>query len=204
VAVDVAGGMIGILRRHLRERGISSCVAALGEAERLSTHVREAAGIFSAFTLEHLSNPIGALADWSRTLRDGGSIAAVFWARPGPGSPRYRLQAALAAEGLAGRILWEARAIETLPFLGLRLVRDERVSYPMEHESPARLFSAWVEGGALRAIEDRFGKDTILRVRDRWLADHGLRRRDSAWTDKPEARLWVLERSGDHPALEPH
>jgi ubiquinone/menaquinone biosynthesis C-methylase UbiE len=199
VAVDVAADMLGILRRDLRACGIARCVATLGEAEHLSAHVRQAAGVLSAFTLEHLPNPLAALADWSRCLRAGGSITAIFWARPRPGSPHYRLHAALTLESLAGRLLWEARALEAIPLLGLRLVRDERVSYPMDHESPGRLFDAWLEAGALRVFERRHGKDVLDRVRVRWTADHGLRRKGSEWTDKPEARLWVLERVSETP-----
>lgn len=196
LAMDASAAMMSILRASLREQALGTVIATTGSAESLSAYVRQAAGILSCFCLDLLSNPIAALADWSRCLRAGGSITAIFWTRPRTGSPAALLQSVLQRRLGLGGLLWEARAVATLPRLGLRLARDEKVQFEVPYEAPEEFFRGMVEAGPLHFIEHRFGKDVLRDCEKSWLVHHGLRRKGSGWVDLPEARLWVLERVG--------
>lgn len=197
LATDTSPEMLSLLGATLRERDLASVIATVGPAEGLSAFVRQAAGILSCFCLDLLPNPIAALADWSRCIRAGGSIAAIFWTRPRTGSPTALLCSTIQARTGHGGLLWEARAVDVLPKLGLRLARDEKVQFEIPYESPEEFFRGMVEAGPLHFIELRFGRDLLRDCKRSWLVHHGLRRKGAAWVDLPEARLWVLERTGE-------
>jgi SAM-dependent methyltransferase len=195
VATDTAREMVSLLRNDLRERHLGTVLATEGEAENLSAFVRQAAGVLSCFTLDLLPNPVAALSDWSRCLRGGGSLVVIFWTRPRTGSPLARLQSVIQAKTGKGRLLWEARALDRLRWLSLRLIRDERAQFEIPWESPEEYFDALFEAGPLQLVKRRFGLELISECRKAWRVNHGLRRKGSTWVDFPEARLWVLERS---------
>jgi len=197
IALDISIEMVALLKKDLRERGIGSVVATVGAAENLSAFVRQAAGVLSCFTLDLLPNPLAALTDWSRCLRAGGSIVILFWPRPRTGTPTARIQAAIQAKTGQGKLLWEARALEALPLFGLRLVRDERVQFEVPCETPQEYFQAMMDAGPLQMVARKFGADLLKECMKSWLVNHGLRRKGSTWTDLPEARLWLIERTDE-------
>lgn len=194
VATDTAQEMISLLQNVLTQRRLGTVLATEGEAECLSAFVRQAAGVLSCFTLDLLPNPVAALSDWSRCLRSGGSLVVIFWTRPRTGSPLARLQAVIQAKTGKGRLLWEARALDRLRWLSLKLIRDERAQFEIPWESPEEYLDALFEAGPLQIVKRRFGVDLIRECRKAWRVNHGLRRKGSTWVDFPEARMWVIER----------
>jgi SAM-dependent methyltransferase len=184
--------MLRILWAALRERGIAHVVASAGSAESLSAFVRQAAGVLSAFSLQLIPNPLAALADWSRALRPGGRIAALFWRRDAGDSALGRLQGAIEEATGERRPSWEDTTIEALPRIGLRLVSDRTVAHEMTHASAEEYFDELVRSGPLQALEMRFGRETVERCRARWLEDCGATGRP--WKHEPPAGLWEIER----------
>lgn len=194
VATDPSREMTRLLGAALRAQGVSQVLASVGSAESLSDFVRQAAGIFSAFSLQLLENQSAALEDWSRASRIGGSITVLFWPKPPPGSVAERVQAVLTSLSGEGKPDWESHALQHLPLLGLRLLRDELFSFEIEHVSPEEYFDQLVESGPLQLFLRRFGTSAVHDSKVRWLKDHGLERRVDHWVHQPTARLWVLER----------
>jgi len=196
VATDPAASMLALLWESLRERRCRNVIAAFGSARELSGSVRQAAGILSAFSLQLLPDPVDALADWSLALRPGGTIAAIFWPAPQPGTPYANLRQAIEEVTGEARAEWEEAARGSLSRLGLELMRDETVSFVMEHSSPEEFFQALVDWGPLQVLLRRRGADVLSRCKTRWLEEHGLRRDGSRWLQEPAARLWVMRRGG--------
>jgi SAM-dependent methyltransferase len=194
VATDPSQVMIRLVWGRLRASGASSVLANVGAAESLSDFVRQAAGVFSSFSLQLVECPIAALKDWSLALRAGGSIAVLFWPKPLPGTVADRLQAALTSVSGEARPDWEGRALECLSQLGLRLVGDEMLLHEMEHQSPEEYFDRLVASGPLQLFLRRFGRMAVEESRRLWLRDHGLERKGDRWVHRPPARLWVMER----------
>ena len=192
IATDPSTGMLRILWSALRDRGIGQVVASSGGAESLSAFVRQAAGVLSSFSLQLLPNPLAALADWSRALRPGGRIAALFWPRKPEDSAVGRLHEAIEKGTGERRPSWEDTALEALPRIGLRLVSDTTVAHEMVHASPEEYFDEIVRSGPLQALEMRAGRDTVERCRAAWLAAETSSARP--WKHAPPARLWELER----------
>ena len=85
--------------------------------------------------------------------------------------------------------------LEALYKLGLRVVLDEMVAFEMAHASPKECWKELHRSGPLRAVERRLGKERLADVAEEWLKDHGFERKGAVWVHRPEARLWVLERS---------
>ncbi|MBI4603266.1 MAG: methyltransferase domain-containing protein [Planctomycetes bacterium] len=202
VATDPARGMLELLWAELRSRGLWHVLAAPGVAQDLSGSVLQAAAVLSCFTLQLLEDPRVALADWATCLRRGAAVTALFWPRPAPETPHGRLQAVIQRRTAEARPDWEPGALEALPSLGLRLVHDERVARTMEHASPEEYFERLVQAGPLQALLRRRGTGVIAQCRSDWLEDHGLVRKGGRWAHAPEARLWVLEATGE--AHRPH
>lgn len=194
IATDPSRAMIAMVWQRMRVEGTGHAVATVGSADNLSAFVRQAGGVFSAFTLQLLPNPLAALASWSSVLRSGGSITVIFWPRKAPGSAIDRLQAAIQPETAEERLDWEDQTLESLPRIGLRLARDEIVAREMEHRSPEEYFQELVDSGPLQGLEMRFGREVVERSKARWLASHGLVERGGRWVHSLPARLWTLER----------
>jgi SAM-dependent methyltransferase len=195
IATDPSRAMVALVWERMRAEGAGHIVATVGAAETLPAFVRQAAGVFSAFTLQLLPNPLAALASWSSVLAAGGSIAAIFWPRKAPGSTRERLQAAVQPETGEERLDWEDRTLEALPRIGLRLARDEIVTREMEHGSPEEYFRELVDSGPLQGFAMKSGREAVERAKARWLEAHGLVERAGRWVHSPPARLWTLERA---------
>ncbi len=197
VATDPAPEMLALARASLRARGAATALVTRGHAESLSSTVRQAAGVFSSFSLQLLPSPLAALEDWSRALKLGGVISALFWPKPSPGSPHGRLTAAY--EGVTGesRENWEPKALEAAPHLGLALELDERVVRETAHASPEEYFDALVASCALQTLLRKKGCAAVDACRKAWLEDHGLVQRGESWVEKAEARLWVLRKTGE-------
>jgi SAM-dependent methyltransferase len=195
IATDPSRTMVALVWERMRAEGTGHIVATAGSADNISAFVRQAAGVFSAFTLQLLPNPLAALANWSSVLRTGGSITAIFWPRTAPGSTLEGLQAAIRPETDEERLDWESQTIESLPRIGLRLARDEIVTREMEHGSPGEYFQELVDSGPLQSLELRLGREAVERSKARWLQGHGLVERGGRWVHSPPARLWTLERA---------
>jgi SAM-dependent methyltransferase len=194
VATDPSKAMVAIVWQRMGTEGSGHVVASVGSADNLSAFVRQAAGVFSAFTLQLLPNPLAALASWSSVLGSGGSITAIFWPRTASGSSIERLQTAIQPETGEERLDWEDQTLESLPRIGLRLARDEIVCREMEHGAPGEYFQELVDSGPLQGLEMRFGKEVVERSKARWLEAHGLVERGGRWVHSVPARLWTLER----------
>ena len=192
IATDPSTGMLGILWSALRTRGIAHVVASSGGAESLSAFVRQAAGVLSCFSLQLLPNPLAALADWSRALRPGGRIAALFWPRDIRDSAPGRLQDAIEKGTGERRSPWEDTVIQALPRIGLRLASDRTLAHEMAHASPEEYFDELVRSGPLQALEMRLGREALERCRAAWLEGETSGARP--WKHEPPARLWELER----------
>ena len=202
MALDLSAAMVAIARRRAREAGLSSVLVMEDDAGQVTGRLRQAGGIFSAFILQLLPDPLSALADWSRALREGGRVAALFWPRQAAHSAFSRLHEALRKAG-DERPSWEEPALAALPELGLRLLADERISFEMTHHSPEECWRELREAGALQVAARRLGEEKLAEIGADWLRDHGFERRDGGWVHRPEARLWLLEREG-HGAEEQH
>jgi ubiquinone/menaquinone biosynthesis C-methylase UbiE len=192
VATDPSAGMLGIVWSALRARGVAHVVASAGGAETLSAFVRQAAGVLSCFSLQLLPNPLAALADWSRALRPGGRIAALFGPRKPDDSAVGRLHRAIETVTGERRAEWEDIALEALPRIGLRLVSDRTVAHAMVHASADEYFDELVLSGPLQALEMSAGPDAVARSRAAWL--EGGTSAARPWKHEPPARLWELER----------
>jgi SAM-dependent methyltransferase len=202
MALDLSSAMVAIARRRAREAGLTSVLVMEDSADQVTGRLRQAGGIFSAFILQLLPDPLSALADWSRALRDGGRIAVLFWPRQSASSAFSRLHEALRKAG-DERPAWEEPALGALPELGLRLLADERMAFEMAHQSPEECWRELREAGALQVAVRRLGEEKLAVVEAEWLRDHGFERQGHHWVHRPEARLWLLEREG-HGAEEPH
>jgi ubiquinone/menaquinone biosynthesis C-methylase UbiE len=194
VATDPAAGMISFLWAALRQRGVKNVLASTGTAEELAGSVHQGAGVFSAFSLQLVADQLAALAAWSACLREGGTVAAIFWPRPDPAAPAGRIRAAVESVTGEQRPDWEQRAVARLGEIGLRLARDEVVRHEMEHAGPEAYFDAVADAGPLQPLKLRAGAEVLARIRAAWLKDHGLAQRGGRWVDAPPARLWVIER----------
>jgi len=194
VATDPSAEMVSFCRGAIRKAGAATALCTLGRAEDLSSTVHQAAGVFSSFTLQLLSDPSAALIDWSTALRLGGIATAIFWPRPSPESSFGLLASAIKKVAGEERPDWEPGALASLEKAGLALRRDERVHTTFEHGSPGELFGAIVDKGPLRALLDRRGSGVVDAVRAEWLRSLGTRAATRPWKDPVEARLWVLEK----------
>jgi SAM-dependent methyltransferase len=194
MSTDLSPAMVDLARRRVREAGLASVLVAEDQAGEVAGRVRQAGGVFSSFVLQLLPNPMGVVADWSCALRRDGSITVLFWPRHTGSSAFSRLQRILERFEDA-RPHWEEPVLEALYRLGLRVVLDELVAFDMEHRSPEECWQQLLESGPLRAVERRLGKDRLAEAAQEWLRDHGFERKGDAWVHRPEARLWVLERS---------
>jgi SAM-dependent methyltransferase len=195
VATDLSPAMTAILRRRVRERGLSRVLVAEDDAAEMSTRARQAGGILSTFVLQLLPNPMAALADWSRALRQRGRISALFWPLLAGDSPFARLGRLLEERGATPRPPWEEMVRDTLAPLGLRLIADERVEEELAHASPEECFRELHESGPLQVHCRRLGREAIDALGKAWLQSHGMERRGSEWVHRATARLWLLERS---------
>ncbi len=202
-ATDPSPEMVALCRESLRAAGASTALVTLGHAEDLSSLIHQAAGVLSCFTLQLLASPAAALEDWSSALRLGGAVSAIFWPKPMPESSFGLLMKALEDVTQQSRPDWEEPTIASLPHAGLELTLDERVTRPMEHASPEALFDAIVERGALQVLLRRLGREVFAKVRERWLARHGLEKTSSGWRDAAQARLWVLKKISE-PGAQSH
>jgi ubiquinone/menaquinone biosynthesis C-methylase UbiE len=198
MALDLSSAMVAIARRRVREAGLSSVLVMEDDAGQVTGRLRQAGGIFSAFILQLLPSPLAALADWSRALRDGGRVAALFWPRESATSAFSRLHDALRKAGEI-RPAWEDQALGALPELGLRLVADQRISFEMVHGSPEECWRELRESGALQVAARRLGEEKLAAIGVDWLRDHGFERQGGRWVHRPEARLWALQREGHGP-----
>ncbi|HVR76431.1 MAG TPA: class I SAM-dependent methyltransferase [Planctomycetota bacterium] len=195
LAMDISPRMVLTLQASLRQRSLGNVLASVGLADEVSSRLRQAAGVLSAFGLQLLPDPAAALADWSAALRVGGSAAALFWPKPVPRTPFARLANAIEAATGEDRPEWEARTLKTIGAIGLALERNELVSVEMEHSSPEELFDALVRFGPLQVLERRLGSSAVEKARSLWLKDHGLTERGGRWVHAPGARLWVLRKT---------
>jgi len=194
MATDLSPAMVDLARRRVREAGLESVLVAEDQAGEVAGRIRQAGGVFSSFVLQLLPNPMAVVADWSRALRRDGSITVLFWPRHTGSSAFSRLQRIL-EKFEDERAHWEEPVLEALYRLGLRVSLDELVAFDMEHGSPEECWQQLLESGPLRAVERRLGKDRLAEAAQDWLRDHGFERKGDAWVHRPEARLWVLERS---------
>src|SRR5262245_31063093 len=194
MATDLSPAMTALARRRVRESGQANVLVAEDQAGQVAGRVRQAAGIFSSFVLQLLPNPMAVVADWSRAIRREGRIAVLFWPRHTGDSAFSRLQRIL-EKYEDDRPRWEEPVLEALYRLGLQVSLDELVAFEMEHASPSECWSELLRSGPLRMVEHRLGKERLAQVEEDWLKDHGFEKRGAAWVHRPEARLWVLERS---------
>ncbi|HZN57972.1 MAG TPA: class I SAM-dependent methyltransferase [Planctomycetota bacterium] len=199
LASDPSSEMVGLCRAAARAAGASSVLVTQSPAEGLAGSVRQAAGVFSSFTLQLLADPLRALGAWSLALRRGGAITVIFWPRPGPDTSFGRVQAAIERATGQSRPDWEPKVAAELPHLGLEIERDERVALDVEHASPEEWFQAAVEWGALRPVFLRWGPAVLERCRVDWLSDHRMIERGGKWIVPSEARLWTLRKTGEGP-----
>jgi trans-aconitate methyltransferase len=200
IALDLSSIMVGIARRRFREAGLPNVLVMEEDAAQVSGRFRQAGGIFSAFILQLLPDPLAALGDWAQSLREGGRIAAIFWPRQAASGAFSRLHEALARSG-DERPAWEDPALTALPELGLRLLSDERIAFEMVHQSPEECWRELRQSGALQVAARRLGEEKLAAIGAEWLRDPGFERKGAAWVHRPEARLWLLERTkgGEQP-----
>lgn len=201
-ATDPSPEMVSLALGRVREAGLSSVLVSSGMAEEVSSVVHQAAGIFSAFTLQLVGDPVACLLDWAHALRPGGVIVAVFWPMPSPESVYGRLLAATIAVTGEGPRDWAPQALESFAHAGLTLVSDERLTEHMGHASPDELFSAIVDRGAFQTLLRRKGPDALAAIRARWVTSHGLEKAApgdprGAWICASEARLWKLVKTAE-------
>ncbi len=204
VGTDLSPAMVALARRRVKEAGLASVLVDRDDAALSSSRLNQGAGVFSSFILQLLPDPVAALEAWTRVLRTGGCLLALFWPRADDASPVARLQRILREAGLGREDDWEPRAIETLCAHGLDLRADRRLEFEMAHASPKEFWNELVESGPLQAAARRSDKETLDLAGKRWLEDHGLERRGAEWVHRPAARLWVFERNVEPLSEEGH
>ncbi len=196
VATDLSPAMVSIARRRTTEAGLLSVLIDRDDAALSASRLNQGAGVFSSFILQLLPDPVAALQAWTRVLRAGGRLLALFWPRLDDASPVARLQRILREAGLGREDDWEPRALESLCAHGLDLRTDKRLEFEMAHASPDEFWRELVESGPLQAVVRRGESETLDRAGKRWIEDHGLERRGIEWIHRPSARLWIFERNG--------
>ncbi len=183
VGIDLSAGMVA--RARQRAAGMGRVSVIEGDATALAPE--SCAAVVCVFGLQQLPDPEAAIASWTAAVRKGGLLSVVFW----PGQSEVEGPFALLYNVLADRrppadISWEQRLAAAV---GAVIEKDERVAFPMEHESAAEFWDAMAHGGPLRALANARGEAFMRVVREQFLnAAPG-----GPWRHTPAAR-WLVAR----------
>ncbi len=195
LASDLAPAMVEIARRRVAESGLADRVSVKrGDAEELSSEVRGAAGVFSAFALQLLPSPSTTLLDWLDAVAAGGTVTAVFWPHSEQKETFGCLRSILERAGAPARPAWEENALRALDEQGVALLRDRYIAGEIAHASAVELWDRLVDSGPLQATLLRSGAGVIARARREFLRESVLRRKGDEWVYDGTARVWTLQR----------
>jgi ubiquinone/menaquinone biosynthesis C-methylase UbiE len=197
-ASDPAPPMVALLSARLEAGDAPNLTATIAGAAAVSGTTASAGGIFCSFMFQLLPDKEAALRDWASCLAPGGRAAVLFWPPQPEGTAWRKLGEAIEQVTGTPREDWRPALRAALPGLGLRIATEGRISHAISYASPEEAWERLVTAGSLQSLLQRVGAETTSACAKAWLDDHGLLEEDGAWVHRPEATLWILERTVTH------
>jgi SAM-dependent methyltransferase len=189
VGIDFSKEMVE--RTAARCKHLPGVSVRCGDASSLTAlWPQQAAGILSCFGLQQLPAPDRALSDWTEALAPGGVFSVVFWTSDSEAQGPFELFKRLVAARLPlPDTSWETRITDVLRNPGLEVLKDERLSFPMSHESAETLWEAMQNSGPGLLLAWRQGESFVSEVKREFCAALGA----GPIVHQPAAR-WIAAR----------